>query len=57
MIMPSIPVIVPVRMTHEGVTPRAVPTRNGCEPLMPEAVKTYVLPASSVLGRLGLKVK
>lgn len=49
---PVRPVVVPV--THEGVVPRAVPTRNGWEALMPAALKTYVLPASSVLGRDGL---
>ena len=43
-----------VPVTHAGMMPRAVPIRNGCELLMPFAVKTYVVPGSKVLGRLGL---
>ena len=41
-------------VTHEGVAPRAVPTRKGWLVLTPPALNTYVLPASNVLGREGL---
>ena len=46
------PAVSPV--THAGVTLRAVPTRNGWLELMLLALKTYVVPATSVAGRLGV---
>ena len=49
---PVSPPVVPV--THAGVTPRAVPTRKGCEPLTLLAVNTYVVPACKVLGSVGV---
>ena len=57
MIVPPVPVrpvVVPV--THAGVVPRAVPTRNGWDVLMPPAVKVYVTPGIRSLGSAGLKV-
>ena len=51
---PVIPSVSPV--THAGVISREVPTRNGCEALMPLAVKVYETPGVKAIGRTGLNV-